>query len=202
MVVPPTFVWSKQVESAWAANGISTIVTPGVRYTSRVADGGVGGIEGPFVNGQQSGQVTYVVRTDYFEPRKGRGAQHALRALSRDVALGRPCILENHRDNFCGDDALREHSEAELDGLLRCALTDYPTLRFLATWELSQILRARDSQWLVLDWRSCLPVFWTRVCQSGRLWKLLRLTGLSIIGSSIVKMLGRPAVTTSSATAA
>jgi hypothetical protein len=202
VVVPPTFVWSKQVESAWAANGITTVVTPGVRYTCRLADGGVGGVEGPFVNGQQSGLVTYVVRTDYFEPRKGRDARHALQALARDIALGRPCILENHRDNFCGDDALREHSEAELDGLLRCALTGYPTLRFLATWELSQVLRARDPQWLVLDWRSCLPVFWARVCHSGRLWKLLRLTGLSIIGLSIVKMLGRSEVTSSSATAA
>lgn len=202
VVVPPTFVWSTQVESAWSANGITTIVTPGVRYTCRLPDGGAGGIEGPIVNGQRAGQVIYVVRTDYFEPRKGRGAQHALRALDRDVALGRPCVLENHRDNFCSDDALREHSEAELDGLLRRALANYPTLRFLTTWELSQILRVHDSQWLVRDWRSCLPVFWLRVRNSGRLWKLLRLSGLSIIGLLIVKAFGRPASATSTAIAA
>jgi hypothetical protein len=81
-------------------------------------------------------------------------------------------------------------------------LANHPTLRFLTTWELSQILRVRDSQWLVRDWRSCLPVFWLRVCNSGRLWKLLRLTGLSIIGLLIVKAFGRPASATSAAIAA
>lgn len=196
VVVPPTFVWTRDVEAAWSELGIETLVTPGYRYTCRDADGGSGGAEGPIVNGQRSSRLTCVVRTDYFEPRKGRGAAHALAALDRDVALGRPCVLENHRDNFCGDAALRDGSLAELDVLLREALARHPALRFMSTVELGRILRDRDPHWLVLDWRGRLTVFWQRVRASGRPWKLMRLCGISAPLSWIVRHLGaqrRPA---------
>ncbi len=105
VVVPPTFVWTREVERAWAAQGLECIVTPGWRYTCRNADGLPGGDEGPIANGDRSGAVTYLARTDYFEPARGRDAEHALRCLGDARAQGRPCVLENHRDNFIGEAA-------------------------------------------------------------------------------------------------
>jgi hypothetical protein len=66
VVVPPTFVWTREVERAWAAQGLECIVTPGWRYTCRNAGGLPGGDEGPIANGDRFGAVTYLARTDYF----------------------------------------------------------------------------------------------------------------------------------------
>lgn len=190
VVVPPTFVWTRDVEQAWEALGIECVVTPGWRYTRRGGDGLPGGDEGPFVNGDRAGRLTYLVRTDYFEPRRGRGAAHALQVLADASAAGRPCLLENHRDNFIGDEDARQHSLSELDALVREALARHRGLCFLSTAEICRIVRQRDALWLVTSMTRRLPVLWTRVRSQRRLCKLLSMLALALIGMVMWVVLG------------
>jgi hypothetical protein len=199
-VVPPTFVWTREVERAWAAAGVEFVVTPGWRSTQRNAQGLPDGDEGPIVNGDRADGLTYLARTDYFEPARGRDAAYALRALATAVTQGRPCVLENHRDNFIFDDDQCRRSLAELDALCAGALRQHPGLRFLSTAELGRILRDRDPPWIVEPWRQRLPYVWQRLRHSGRPWKLMRLTGLAAVGAVLVRLLGRrPSATTAGA---
>ncbi len=190
-VVPPTFVWTREVERAWADQGIECIVTPGWRYTGRNVRGLPDRREGPIVNGDRAGKITYLVRTDYFEPARGRDAAYALQALDRAAARGRPCILENHRDNFIGTHPTRQHSLVELDKLCRGALARHPDLSFQTSHELARILRDRDARWLVDKFAERLPSAWVRLRHAGRPWNLMVLTGLAAIAAFVVGMLGR-----------
>jgi hypothetical protein len=194
VVVPPTFVWTRATELAWAAQGLECIVTPGWRYTTRNAGGLPDGDEGPFFNGERAGGVSYLVRTDYFEPSRGRDALHVLRVLQRTVSEGRPCVLENHRDNFIGDPQMCERSLVELDKVYGQALARQRDLRFLSTWELSRILDDRDPLWLISNASERLPFVWTRVRNAGRLWKVMVLTGLAVVGGLFVRTFAASAV--------
>ena len=191
VVVPPTFVWTREVERAWAAAGVEFVVTPGLRSTCRNGQGLPDGDEGPIINGDCAEGINYLVRTNYFEPARGRDAAYALRALGKAVAEGRPCILENHRDNFVFDADQARRSLVELDALCAGALRQHSGLRFLSTVELGRILRNRDPQWIVLPWRERLPFVWQRLRHSGRPWKLMRLTGLAALGAVLVSLFGR-----------
>lgn len=190
VVVPPTFVWTREVEQAWAQAGVEFVVTPGWRSTLRDASGRPEGDEGPIVNGERAGRLTYLVRTDYFEPARGRDAAHALAALDRAAAQGQPCVLENHRDNFIFDEAQCRRSLAELDALCAGAVRRQPAVRFLSTVELGRILRERDPEWVVTAWRERLPFVWERVRHSGRPWRLLRLLGAAAPGELLVRLIG------------
>lgn len=187
VVVPPTFVWTREVERAWAARGVACIVTPGRRSTCRDADGRPAGDEGPLSNGDRDGALVYLVRNDYFEPSRGRDALHALGALDHAVAQGRPCLLENHRDNFIGDAGQRQASLTELDMLFREALRRHPGLRFLSTAELGRILLDRPPAWLVTGARPRAPLVWARIAASGRPWKLLRMTGAAALVGAVLR---------------
>jgi hypothetical protein len=182
VVVPPTFVWTCATERAWADEGIQYIVSPGWRYTCRDAQGLPGGDEGPIVNGDRSSGLTCLARNDYFEPWRGRDANHALRALSVAISQGRPCLLENHRDNFIVDLQRRQQSLAELDKLYRDALRCHDDLRFLSSSDLGAVLRTHDPQWLILEAGKRLPFFWQRLRDTGHLWRFMRLAGLSAMG--------------------
>ncbi len=187
IVVPPTFVWTLAVERAWAAHGIECVVTPGHRYTSRDADGTSVSDGARFANGDRAGGVTYLVRYDYFEPARGRDAAYALHALRRATAEGRPCVLENHRLNFCQDATVRARSLLELERLVTGALTLMPDVRFLSSFDLFHILRRRDPHWIVQGWRERLPYVWQRLRQTGRLWKLLLLSGAALGGNLLLQ---------------
>lgn len=191
VVVPPTFVWTRPVEAAWARHGVEFVVTPGWRYICRGADGLPGGDEGPIEMGESAAGITYLVRSDYFEPARGRGAAHALRALRKAALEGRPCILENHRDNFL-DPALHARSLAELDALLTGALAAHAQLRFLSTAELGSIIRRRDPRWMVTRARARLPFLMNRLRHAGRPWKLMKLSGLAMVLTLIDKLISRP----------
>ena len=188
VVVPPTFVWTKEVERAWAASGVECVVTPGWRYTRREAQGLPGGDEGPIVNADRSGAIGYLARCDYFEPARGRDAAYALAALERAVAQGRPCVLENHRDNFINDAAVRQRSLDELDRLLRYASARHPDLRFMSSLELHRLLRDRSADWLVASrWRR-LPALWQRFRRAGRPCRLAWLTGAALLGAAVARL--------------
>ncbi|MBI3154370.1 MAG: hypothetical protein HYZ20_03080 [Burkholderiales bacterium] len=189
VVVPPTFVWTREVERAWVRQGVECLVTPGRRSTCRDAAGLPAGDEGPIANGDRSEELSCIVRFDYFEPIRGRDAAHALRALDRAVREGRPCVLENHRDNFDGDRA--DAALAELDTLLGQALRQRPGLRFLSTHELCRILRDRDPQWVATDIAKRLSAWRVRLAGCARAWKLLRLTGAAALIGALAGLVSR-----------
>ncbi len=179
VVVPPTFVWTREVEHAWARHGVQTVITPGRRYTCRDGAGRPGGAEGAFFNGMSEAGVTYLVRDDYFEPERGHTAEDALRALARKWSQGRPCLLETHRSNFIGDPKVAERSLVEIERLYTEALARYPSLRFASSEELAAALRNKNSAWIEPRWRAQVPAWVSRTRALRRFWRLARLTGLA-----------------------
>jgi len=139
VVVPPTFVWEGNVESAWAEQGIEFLVTPGRRNSCRDERGEPGCTGGAIRNGEKGNGLIYIVRNDYFEPERGHTAQRALDALRSRTRQGRPCLLETHRSNFLGDDT--GGACEELDRLMSEALSASADLRFMSTLELGQAMR-------------------------------------------------------------
>jgi hypothetical protein len=196
VAVPPTFVWTRAVERAWAAHGIECVVTPGRRYTARGADGASVPDRERFANGDVCGRLTYLVRSDYFEPIKGRDAAYALSALRHAIDERRACVLENHRVNFCRDAAARRQSLAELDALVSGALRAVPDLRFLSSAALLRVVSERDPRWIATSWRERLPCWWRRLQSSGRLWKLLRLSGTATLVGLLLRPLPQPGIPT------
>lgn len=196
VVVPPTFVWSLEVERAWATQGIECVVTPGRRYTALDSRGSSVADRARFANGDRNGGVTYLVRSDYFEPIKGRDAAYAIQALRRACDERRACVLENHRINFCRGIDTRRHSLAELDALLGGALRAIPDLRFLSSAGLLRVVRERDPGWVATALRERLPCWWRRLQTSGRLWKLLRLSGAALVGDLLLRPLRRTEIPT------
>lgn len=191
VVVPPTFVWTRGVEAAWAAAGLTGVVTPGWRYPRRNAQGLPDGDEGPITSGDRVEGLCYLVRGDYFEPTRGRDAQYALTAFERAVMQGRPCILENHRDNFIQGHVACENSLRELDALVAGALVRESALRFLSTIELERILREADPAWICAALKDRVPFLWARLRHSGRLWRLMRWCGLAAVGTVLVLTVSR-----------
>ena len=189
VVVPPTFVWNRETERAWAAQGIECISTPGWRYTFRGVDGLPAGDEGPIANGDLAGSLNYLSRSDYFEPARGRDARYALAALQRATSMGQPCLLENHRDNFIGDPPTREASLRELDKLCREALLAHADLRFLSSLALARILRRQDQDWLMVGPEK-VPMIWMRFRQAGRPRKLMAMATLAAVLSLLLASFG------------
>ncbi len=180
VVVPPTFVWNAAVEAAWAAAGLGVLVTPGRRLSGRDEAGRPAGMDRDMHNGERGeGGLVYLVRDDYFEPILGHTPERALAALAAKTALGRPCLLETHRNNFlaaAGGDPPR--ALAALDELHRRALAATPSLRFLSCAELGQILREEDPAWIEQDRRRRFTIWLRRVALLPRFGKAARLSGL------------------------
>jgi hypothetical protein len=194
VVVPPTFVWSPEVEWAWAAHGLQCVVTPGQRFVQRDRDGGSVADGAHLANGDRHGELVYLARSDYFEPIKGRDAAYALHALRRAIVESRACILENHRVNFCRDTDTRRRSLAELDALLRGALSMAPNLCFLSSAALLRVVRDRDANWIDVGRRERLTCWWQRLQTTGRLWRLLRISGATLLVGLWLRRLRRPEV--------
>jgi hypothetical protein len=146
VAVPPTFVWTEDAESGWAAAGVRVVVTPGRRYESRDRNGEPASGGRNLCNGA-AGQhdVLYVVRDSYFEPSLGHTHQRALKALARDAHLGRPTLLEIHRMNFIGDEQTARRALDEVASLITAAQREYPDIRFMNTAELARHYRDRSN---------------------------------------------------------
>jgi hypothetical protein len=178
VAVPPTFIWNQDVENAWAAAGVGVIVTPGVRIESRDGKGRPADRKGPIYNGQTGEHnIIYLVRDVYFEPSLGHKASQAFDALREKTRLGRPALFETHRFNFIASAEKREESLAELEGLLRMAVENYPDLAFLSSGKLAMILKKRIPEWVDSRYRRRLHVSITRLGEISRLRKLAWLTG-------------------------
>ena len=191
VAVPPTFVWNKMVESAWAREGVGVIVTPGCRYETR-DEAGLPAGKGRTVYNGQSGEnaIIYLVRDAYFEPSFGHTARQALDALSEKTSQGRPTLFETHRFNFLGSEEEKTHALDELEQLLRMSLTEFPNLAFLSSGKLAMILKNRDPEWLELRFRNRLHTWITRLGELPRLRKLAWLTGWILPAGLLWKLTG------------
>ncbi len=146
VAVPPTFIWTDEVEKGWAREGVKYVVTPGKRYSGRDARGKPVPVAGNIRNGQtdDSGRLLYLVRDEYFEPSYGHRAEEALRTTKKNVILGRPVLFEIHRFNFNGQRIAHEKALSELDRALQLILQNLPDTLFLSTEELGKALRESD----------------------------------------------------------
>lgn len=180
VVVPPTFVWDARVEAAWAAAGVGLVMTPGRRYTGRDGKGQPSGVDRTMSNGDAGeGGTVYLVRDDYFEPILGHGSDHALKSLMRKTELGRPCLLETHRNNFlitAGGQPVQ--SLALLEDMLQRALVTYPSLRFCTSLELARAVRACDAAWVEAGLGRHYAIWLRRAACLPGFGKAARLTGL------------------------
>ena len=180
VVVPPTFVWTREVEAAWAARGVRVVITPGHRLTCRDASGDPACQDKNLRNGEHGeGEALYLVRDEYFEPLLGQRPERALEALARKTRLGRPCLLETHRGNFlaaAGGDL--DGALAALDTLYTIALRSFPTLRFASCAELGRAIRSGDTLWIEQDGRRRFTIWLRRVALLPRFGKAARMAGL------------------------
>ena len=180
VVVPPTFVWTREVEAAWAEHGVNVVITPGRRLTCRDASGNPACQDKNLRNAERGeGDVIYLVRDEYFEPLLGQRPEQALAALQRKTELGRPCLLETHRSNFLaapGGDL--DAALAALDTLYAMALRDFPSLRFASCAELGRAIRSGDTLWIEQDGRRRFTIWLRRVALLPRFGKAARMAGL------------------------
>lgn len=178
VAVPPTFVWNRDVEQAWAAAGVGVIITPGRRFETRDERGRPAGSGALIYNGQfGEGGTIYLVRDVYFEPSLGHTAEQALAALLSKVQFCRPALFETHRFNFLGTEEEKKQALAELERLLRMAVKNYPDLAFLSSEKLATIFKNQDPEWLDSRLRRRLHIWITRLGGFSRLRKLAWLTG-------------------------
>lgn len=176
VVVPPTFIWSDDVEESWAKHEVEFVVTPGRRYSCRGLEGDPSCAGREIRNGDNSNGVTYLVRNDYFEPENGHNAEQALMSLQNRTKQGRPCMLETHRSNFIGFNA--DNSYAELNRLLSEAHRRFPELVNMDTLELGKAMRDGLNELVELHWAHRLAPWIARFDDVPRLGKLSRITGL------------------------
>lgn len=179
VAVPPTFVWTEAVERAWAQAGVAFVVTPGLRSACRNATGLPDCDSGPIYNNQPGHGVTYLVRDDYFEPERSHRAERGLSALAHKWGERRACLIETHRSNFIGDDAVVTRSLAEVDRLYALALEHHPDLRFVSTEELGRALRDGNPDWVEKGFTARLAAWLSRARALKNYWRVARLTGLA-----------------------
>lgn len=177
VAVPPTFIWTQDVEAAWARAGVRVVVTPGTRSESRNREGQPLPAQCDYHNGAEGRDgVLYVVRDNYFEPSLGHTHQRALQALAHNTALGRPTLLEIHRMNFIGDERSAARALDEVALLLETACARFPDLRFMSTAELARHYRDRTD--LIATRMSARVHFLLRrLAEISRLRKLAWITG-------------------------
>jgi len=181
IAVPTTFIWSNVVERAWVTHGVSCIITPGTRYESRDKQGRPSGDGRVILNGERGqGDVMYLVRDNYFEPKLGHRAEKGLDALALQTACGRPTLLETHRFNFLGNPAQSKAAMAELDRLLVEARAYYSELRFLSTQDIVEAIASQDTSLITTTPRARVHAWLARISRMSRFWKLARLTGLIV----------------------
>jgi hypothetical protein len=180
VAVPSTFVWTRDLESAWARAGIRVLVTPGHRCDSRGADAKPIPTPDEYYNGQTGPDgMSYVVRDIYFEPSLGHTHARALEALRAKTRLGRPALLEIHRMNFIGEESTALGACEELASLLASACEQFPNIRFMSTSELARQYRER-SDLAAAGVRVRIHFLLRRLATFPRLRKLAWASGVAI----------------------
>lgn len=179
IVVPPTFVWTAQVESYWYEQSVEYLVTPGRRFEGRSDTGAPSGMGWKIYNSQMSDSgLRYIVRNDYFEPSLGHSADMAMSYLEKKTKLAQPTLLEIHRSNFIQGREQTDMSLAELEKVIVNACKNYPELMFLSTKELADKYVANTSNFIELSYLMKMNVVTERILAYQALKKWLYISGL------------------------
>ena len=181
VVVPPTFIWTRQVEAAWARHGVRLLVNCGTRFTGRDAEGRPLSDGSRLHNGDDCSGLLSVVRDAYFEPAKGHSGKDVPDMLARYAACGRPLLLETHRNNFTALNPAAERAFSELEQAIQLALARFPTLRFLSTAELGEAILARDPALLDVSFRGKSCAFIQRAVRHASFQRYARFTGAGVL---------------------
>jgi len=180
VVVPPTFVWTRDVERAWAKYGVRVIVTPGGRFEGRDGSGRLIPPSRSILNGMRTPEgLIYLVRNDYFEPVKGHSAEQAVEALDVKTRCGRPTLLEMHRFNFMDDPTSAERSYEELERVVEGALRSYPNLAFMSSEALAKSIADKQSPLIETRMQARFLAWCCRIRQEARLWRAAKFIGLA-----------------------
>lgn|SRR5574337_19162 len=181
VAVPNTFVWNDDVEHAWCRAGVSCIVTPGRRFEGRDESGTLAQPTRTIRNGDRSaGGAVYVVRDDYFEPNRGHRAEQVWQAVATKRRLGRPALLETHRENFIAAPETASASLAELKRALDGLIKRHPDVRFMSTAELADHLSDPASPLRERAVGARLQVLLRRVAPEACCARVLKYSGLGI----------------------
>lgn len=182
VAVPPTFVWTAEVERAWSRRGVRVIVTPGRRYEGRDAAGKLIAANGVIHNAMHSAHgPVYLVRDDYFEPAKGHCAERVWQALADKSRCGRPTLLEMHRYNFIGDTTVATRACEELARAVEGVLQRFPTVEFMNTERLAQVMSDARHALVETHVGARLHAWCWRVRHEARVWREARITGLAAL---------------------
>jgi hypothetical protein len=187
VAVATTFIWDDRVEEAWAAQGLTTVTTPGRRYTTRNVQGQPDGVDAEMQNGMSSPQgLLYLVRDVYFEPARGHDSQRIVKGVEDRTLYGRPTLVETHRFNYLG--SVLELNLNVLCNAVAEVLARWPTIRFLSSEELASLYRMPQPGWFEDRMTTRLSV-WARRCNElPRFRKLARLSGFGLV----LDLLGTP----------
>jgi hypothetical protein len=179
--VATTFVWTEEVEAAWAKEGIDVIITPGARYTCRDATGNPGGVDKRMVNGElsKSGQF-YLVRDVYFEPMLGHTPERLVRDAMERSRLGRPCLVEMHRFNFIGAANKCDTSLRILENALAQLQRTLPKIRFMTSLQLAEAMRTKMPEVVETKLTPRIRIWLQRIEQIPHFTSLTKISGLAI----------------------
>lgn len=178
VAVPNTFVWDDTVERAWAGRGVRCIVTPGRRIEGRDGQGSLKPPTRVIRNGERTADgLVQLVRDDYFEPIRGHRAERVWQAVAVKRRLGRPVLLETHRESFVGSAAVACAANDELERALRGVLDRHPDVRFMSTAELAEEL-ASPAAFVIGSLPRRVAVFLARVEHEPALRRFLKYSGL------------------------
>jgi len=181
VAVATTFVWTEEVEAAWAKVGVDVIITLGARYTCRDATGKPGGVDKRMVNGELSnnGQI-YLVRDVYFEPMLGHMPERLVNDTRERAHLGRPCLVEMHRFNFIGAAEKRDTSLRVLEAALEQLQHTFPEIRFMSSLELAEAIRTKMPALVEAKLTPRIRIWLRRIEQIRGFAKLARISGLAV----------------------
>lgn len=181
VAVATTFVWTEEVEAAWANAGIDVIITPGVRYTCRDATGKPGGEDKRMFNGELSknGQI-YLVRDVYFEPMLGHTPVRLVNDVEEHARLGRPCLVEMHRFNFIGAAEKCDKSLRVLEAALEQLQHALPEMRFMTSLELAEAMRIKMPALVEAKLTPRIRIWLRRIKQIRGFTKLTKIGGLAV----------------------
>lgn len=181
VAVATTFVWTEEVEAAWAKERIDIVITPGVRYTCRDATGKPGGVDKQMVNGElsKSGQ-TYLVRDVYFEPMLGHTPERLMKDTRERTRLGRPCLVEMHRFNFIGATEKCDTSLHVLEAALEQLQHIFPEIRFMTSLELADAIRTKMPALVETKFTPRIRIWLRRIEQIRGFSRLARISGLAV----------------------
>ncbi|HRP26090.1 hypothetical protein [Thauera sp.] len=190
VAVPNTFVWDDAIEQVWAADGVQCVVTCGRRFDGRDAAGGLMPGSRRILNGEDGkGGVRYVVRDVYFEPIRGHRAEHVWRGVAERTALGRPVLIETHRESFIASADSAQQALAELVRTFQGIVRQYPDVCFLNTAALVDTFRGAGSSLICARFLPRLTCFLSRLLVTPELSRVLKLSGLRVLIRLIIRLL-------------